>query len=337
MRAAAIRIVSTFALLGALPALAVFLAAWHWVLDLAACFVVQSLWGLLLAAAVLFALRARGRAVACLGGALLAVVGVVPDWCRGLPAGQSTAGQSTTDRANTSQSNTGTDSKGRSPLRVLALNLLFENHDRVADALAVVRDERPDVIFCSEATPEWTKGLAAGLPEHPHRLLAAEPGCFGVALFSRLPLRSARTIPLAHAWAPAVLAVVDVGGAPVGLLGVHTPPPGSAHRSQLRDQALAAIPAAVRELPPAHLVIGDHNATPWNPALRALLADGALRPATFARWSPTWPTQWPLPLRIPIDHAFVGPGLEVLDVHTGASFGSDHLPLCATVRIATGP
>jgi endonuclease/exonuclease/phosphatase (EEP) superfamily protein YafD len=39
-----------------------------------------------------------------------------------------------------------------------------------------------------------------------------------------------------------------------------------------------------------------------------------------------------VPLRIPIDHAFVGPGLEVLDVHTGAAFGSDHLPLCVTVR-----
>lgn len=312
MREPVIRIVSVLALLGALPALAVFLASWHWVLDLAACFVVQSLWGLLLAAAVLFALRARRRALACVGGALLAALGTVPDWCRSLP--------------------TGTAPPDRGPLRVLALNLLFENHDRVAEALAIVRDERADVVFCSEATPEWTQGLAAGLPEHPHRLLAAEPGCFGVALFSRLPLRSARTIPLAHAWAPAVLAIVDVGGTPVGVLGVHTPPPGSAHRSRLRDEALAAIPAAVRELPPAHVVIGDHNATPWNPALRALLADGDLRSATFARWLPTWPTQWPLPLRIPIDHAFVGPGLEVLDVHTGAPFGSDHLPLCVTVR-----
>jgi endonuclease/exonuclease/phosphatase (EEP) superfamily protein YafD len=323
MRAPAIRIVSTFAMLGALPALAVFAASWHWLLDLAACFVVQSLGGLLLAAAVLFALRARRRAAACLGGALLAALGTAPDWCRGLPAAPAASAPTPPAKGPAAAP----------PVRVLAMNLLFGTHDRLADALAVIRAEQADVLFCCEATPEWTNGLAAGLPDHPHRLLAAEPGCFGVALFSRLPLRSARTIPLAHAWAPAVLAVVDVDGAPLGLLGVHTPPPGpTAARCRLRDAALAAIPAAVRELPPAHLVIGDHNATPWNPALRALLADGALRPATFADWLPTWPTQWPVPLRIPIDHAFVGPGLEVLDVHTGSAFGSDHLPLCVTVR-----
>lgn len=332
MRASLTRIVSVLAMLGGLPALAAFLAGWHWVLDLAANFVVQAFGGLVLAAGVLLALRAYRRAAACATGALLAALAVVPDWLRPGPA--------TTDGAGPAAA-TGTTANvpaNGATVRVLALNLLFGQHGYLAEALAVVQTERPDVIFCCEATPEWTKGLAAALPEHQHRLLADEPGCFGVALFSRLPLRSARTIPLAHAWAPAVQAVIDVGGAPFGLLGVHTPPPGgSAHRCLLRDQALAAIPAAVRELPAAHLVIGDHNATPWTPALRALTANGALRPATFDRWRPSWPVQLPLPLRIPIDHAFVGPGLEVLDAHTGAPFGSDHLPLCAVVRFAATP
>jgi endonuclease/exonuclease/phosphatase (EEP) superfamily protein YafD len=321
MRAAAVRIVSTFAVLGALPALAVFVASWHWLPDLAACFVVQSLWGLLLAAAALFALRARRRALACVGGALLAALGAMPDWCRGLPAAP---GPTPTLPANGASSPS---------VRVLALNLLRGNEAHLAEALAVVRTEQPDVVFCSEVTPAWSRGLADGLADFPHRHLAPDPGYYGVALFSRLPLQSARTLGLPQTWAPALLAVVEAGGGhQLGLLGVHTPRPGDGERNRLRDEALAAIPAAVRELPPTHLVIGDHNATPWNPALRALLADGALRPATFADWLPTWPTHWPLPLRIPIDHAFVGPGLEVLDVHTGAAFGSDHLPLCVTVR-----
>lgn len=326
MRAAAIRIVSLFALLGALPALAVFLASWHWVLDLAACFVVQSLWGLLLAAGALATLGAPRRAAACAGGALLAALGAVPDWCRALPMASE-------------HLPAGTPAAGAvapPAIRVLALNLLRGNEAHLADALAVVRAERPDVVFCSEVTPRWCQGLKEGLVEFPHRHLAPDPGYYGVALFSRLPLSTARTLGLPETWAPALLAVVEAGGSQrLGLLGVHTPRPGDGERNRLRDEALAAIPAAVRELPPAHLVIGDHNATPWNPALRALLKGGGLRPATFADWLPTWPTQWPLPLRIPIDHAFVGPGLEVLDVHTGVAFGSDHLPLCVTVRAIT--
>lgn len=323
MRAAAIRIVSLFALLGALPALAVFLASWHWLLDLAACFVVQSLWGLLLAAAVLCALRARRSAVACVGGALLAALGVVPDWCRALP----------TAPERLPEGSPAAGAAAPTAIRVLALNLLRGNEAHLADALAVVRAERPDVVFCSEVTPAWCQGLADGLVDFPHRHLAPDPGYYGVALFSRLPLSTARTLGLPETWAPALLALVEAGGGQrLGLLGVHTPRPGDGERNRLRDEALAAIPAAVRSLPPAHLVIGDHNATPWNPALRALLADGGLRPATFVDWLPTWPTHWPLPLRIPIDHAFVGPGLEVLDVHTGVAFGSDHLPLCVTVR-----
>ncbi len=326
MRAAAIRIVSLLALLGALPALAVFFASWHWVLDLAACFVVQSLWGLLLAAGVLAALGARRQAAACFGGALLAALGTVPDWCRALPTASAELPAASPAAA------------APAAIRVLALNLLRGNEAHLADALAVVRAERPDVVFCSEVTPAWCRGLTEGLVDFPHRHLAPDPGYYGVALFSRLPLATARTLGLPETWAPALLALVEAGGGQrLGLLGVHTPRPGDGERNRLRDEALAAIPAAVHELPTAHLVIGDHNATPWNPALRALLADGSLRAATFADWLPTWPTQWPLPLRIPIDHAFVGPGLEVLEVHTGAAFGSDHLPLCVTVRAVDRP
>ena len=306
-----------FALLAMPVAVAPWLARAHWSIDLVACFPVQAM-GLLVLAALWLAVCRRWRAAgACALFAAIAAAAVVPDWLRTPPGPGPTAAAAETP-----------------PVRLLALNLLRGNHDHVAEALAVVRAERPDVLFCSEVTPEWCAGLAEALTELPHRHLAADAGYYGVALFSRWPLTDATTIPLGTPYAPALRATIAAPHGPLGLLGVHTPRPGDARRNQERDRALAAIPAAVRGLPRAHLVLGDHNATPWTPTLRALLDDGSLRAATFATWLPSWPTQWPLPLRIPIDHALLGPGLDLVEVHVGEGFGSDHLPLAVAVRIS---
>jgi endonuclease/exonuclease/phosphatase (EEP) superfamily protein YafD len=216
---------------------------------------------------------------------------------------------------------------------VLSLNLLRGNHDRLAAALQVVRDEAADVVFCAEVTPEWLAGLAAGLPEFPHRCLRADEGYFGVALFSRWPLQQAEVVPLGVSWAPAIRAIVATPAGPLGVLGVHTPRPGNAERCRQCDAALAAVPAALASLPAAHVVLGDCNATPWNHGFRAMRAATGLASATDGGWHPTWTAAWPLPLRIPIDHILISPAVGARDATVGPSFGSDHLPLAATLLL----
>jgi endonuclease/exonuclease/phosphatase (EEP) superfamily protein YafD len=50
-------------------------------------------------------------------------------------------------------------------------------------------------------------------------------------------------------------------------------------------------------------------------------------------WLPSWPDPLPAPLRVPIDHVLVAGDLAVEQARLGASFGSDHRPLLATIRI----
>jgi endonuclease/exonuclease/phosphatase (EEP) superfamily protein YafD len=282
----------------------------HWSLDLMACFPVQAMGWLGLCAILLAAARRWRAALAMAAGAAIAAAVVLPAWLRRPPPGPSDA----------------------VPMRVLALNLLRGSEANAGRALAVVAAAAPDLLFCSEVTPAWHAALADHLPQLPHRCVQTDDGYFGVALFSHWPLR-AEVLPLPFAWAPAVRAVVATPAGDVGVLGVHAPRPGSRQRCRERDQALAAIPAALAPLPARRAVLGDCNATPWNAAFRALLDATGLRPAADGVWLPTWPTALPRPLRVPIDHVLVSGGIGVERCAVGADFGSDHLPVFAALRL----
>ncbi|MBL9079058.1 MAG: endonuclease/exonuclease/phosphatase family protein [Planctomycetes bacterium] len=294
------------------PALAPFVAGWHWSLDLLANFPVQAMGALALAAVLLAAARRFRVALAFGGGALLAAAAVVPDWCAGPTVTAAAPGAT---------------------VRVLSLNLLRGAEANGPAAVAAVRAHDPDVLFCSELTPAWLAALAPALVDYPHRHTVADPGYYGTGLFARLPLRQAANVPLGVDWAPAVRAVVTTAAGDIGLLGVHTPRPGGAERCRNRDRALAAIAGALAGLPERRLVVGDCNATPWNHAFGAMLRAARLDAASARAFRPTWPAQLPWPLRVPIDHVLLGGGLQLVACEVGAPFGSDHLPLAATVRL----
>ncbi|HEB52891.1 MAG TPA: endonuclease/exonuclease/phosphatase family protein [bacterium] len=99
-----------------------------------------------------------------------------------------------------------------------------------------------------------------------------------------------------------------------------------------RDDALAAIPRLLENLPADRIVLGDFNATPWNAPFRRLLRTTGLAEGSTAWWLPSWPDPLPAPLRIPIDHVLTAGELRVVDAFVGASFGSDHRPIGAVIR-----
>lgn len=310
---------SNLVLLAAIPAClaapAPFLAGWHWTLDQLACFPVQALAALLLASGLLLLARRRRAAAVLLAFATLAAAAVLPGCWRSPPAG---------------------DADGQ-PVRVLTLNLLRGNEAEAPRALAAIASSAPDVLFCSEVTPAWLDALDAGLAELPHRCTRTDPGYFGVALFSRWPLTAAEILPLGFDWAPAVRAVVQTPGGPLGVLGLHAPRPGAGARCAERDHALGCVPAALAPLPTSRLVLGDANATPWNHAFSTMLQATGLRQARDGTWAPTWHAMLPFFLRVPIDHVLVAPTIGVEHCGTGAPFGSDHLPLAATLRLPRSP
>src|SRR5262245_57545151 len=206
------------ALLAVPAAVAPFVARWHWTIDLLACFPVHAMLWLCFCGSVMLGARRVRAGLGCLLLAALPAAVVIPGWL--VDHGPAEHGTS---------------------LRVLSMNLLY-NNTHVAAALEEVSRTAPDVVFCAEVTPAWAAGLTASLAAFPHRFVHSDPGCFGVALFSKLPLHEAAIVPVGFDWAPALRAVVETPGGPVGLLGVHLPRPGSQRRCAERNAALAALP-----------------------------------------------------------------------------------------------
>ena len=83
--------------------------------------------------------------------------------------------------------------------------------------------------------------------------------------------------------------------------------------------------------PARRIVMGDFNATPWSPSFQRLLHRGHLFNSLDGfGLQVSWPESNVL-LRIPIDHALLGPALAATERGTGPAFGSQHRSLRLTV------
>lgn len=81
---------------------------------------------------------------------------------------------------------------GEQGLKVMTLNLLASNDER-RPVFQAIRDADPDVLFLQELTESWDAALRAELDDlFPHRYSEPRDDCFGMAVFSELPLEDVR-------------------------------------------------------------------------------------------------------------------------------------------------
>jgi endonuclease/exonuclease/phosphatase (EEP) superfamily protein YafD len=282
-----------------------------WLFEVADVFRVQYLVLLLGAGLIAVALgRPRLAAVA----ALLAAVNIA---VLGIPL----AGVSTATAGGPSQGS----------LRLVVANVEVGNTDFAA-VERLVAQTRPDVFGVTELTPAMAHHLHDALPDYRAHVVEPRRDAYGIGVYSRVPLRSARVVSFpATGGPPSVVAGVRIGGKPVSLVvtHVHTPFAGSIHVRQL--EALAAARPGLEE---RAVICGDFNTPPWSGPLRRFAADSHLRDLYGGRaWAGySWPT-WSWVLRVPLDNCFVSSGVVVTSHHHGPSVGSDHRPLVVDLAV----
>ncbi len=223
----------------------------------------------------------------------------------------------------------------RQMLRVAVLNVFYRNHAYLRGA-AFIRQAQPDLALLVEATQGWVDALRAALPDYPHVVNAVRADGHGMALLSRLPLEEVQVLALGEAGFPSIQAAVRVNGFRLSVLGTHPySPMGPRHFALRNDQLLAVARHAAGHDAPL-LLIGDLNLSPWSPLFSALIRTAGLRDSREGFGiQPTWPAfLWP-PLRIPIDHCLVSPGVVVHRRHIGPAIGSDHLPVVVDCSVGT--
>jgi endonuclease/exonuclease/phosphatase (EEP) superfamily protein YafD len=286
-----------------------------WPFDLFAHFRIQYAALFVLLILVLLALRRWVVALAAVIGLGVSVVPLVPYMFKD--------GGATPVVPASAQSTTPT-------FRLLTFNVWFRNPD-MARTAAYIEQSQADAVVLQELTPSQAETLRPLLPSYPHYHI--EPSRMGSAVFTKWPVISAESLPLAKEGAIAARMQIDWRGVPITVLGVHLNWPLGPRNSAFRNEELAGVVAFAKTQQGPLLVAGDFNLTPWSEYFRdALVASGLHDAARGFGLARSWPAQF-APLAIRIDHCLLSPHWRSVSVRPGPWLGSDHLPVVAELSL----
>ena len=220
-----------------------------------------------------------------------------------------------------------------SSLTILHANVYGGNDDypRFIELLAA---EQPDIFFVQELSAGLQNALRAVHANYPYHQAVIRDDYFGIAVYSRLPLDQVTIHESPPLSLPSLVVALRLPSGPVTLLSTHPSNPIGRGLASARNQQLHDIGVLANSLPAPLVLIGDLNISIWAHHYRQLVEQTGLRNARQGFGIlPSWPAQLPF-ARIPIDQCLVSPGIEVVEIRTGPAFGSDHLPLMVTLRVA---
>lgn len=209
---------------------------------------------------------------------------------------------------------------------LLNANVLLTNQEY--DRLLRLIDERnPDIVLLLETGPEWERAVEPLRSRYPFQLSEAAPNTYGLILMSRLPMEGR----IEHILQPGIPSAHARVRLPVGeeilLHAVHPEPPWPGDDSGERDAELVTVGRRVRDEGRAAIVIGDLNDVAWSRTSKLFRKVGGMADPRIGRgFYPTFNANYPV-LRWPLDHLFVSPHFDVMELDLLADIGSDHLPI----------
>jgi endonuclease/exonuclease/phosphatase (EEP) superfamily protein YafD len=211
-------------------------------------------------------------------------------------------------------------------LSLLNANVLQTNKD-YARLLKAVAEHNPDVLLLLETGPDWAKAVEPLRSRYPFQLSEVVPNTYGMMLMSRLPMDGRIEHILQPAIPSARTAIKLRTGDLIHLHALHPEPPLPGDDSGERDAELVTVGRRIRDEGQAAVVIGDLNDVAWSRTSRLFRQVGGMNDPRVGRgFYPTFNANYPL-LRWPLDHLFVSPHFELLELDVLPDIGSDHFPI----------
>ncbi len=226
----------------------------------------------------------------------------------------------------------------RAEFSLAVMNVLQYNRQG-ALALATVREADPDVIMAVETDAWWHDQLRPLEETHPHTCHEPLDNTYGLLFFSRLPLKACEIQYLVDDDIPSLHTHVQLpdGRTWVRLYGLHPKPPApqESKTSTKRDAELLLVGKKVNRRDEPTIVFGDMNDVAWSHSSELFRrVSGLLDPRVGRGLMPTFHADYSL-LRWPLDHVFVSPHFQVVDMRRLPHVGSDHFPIF--VRLSYEP
>lgn len=211
-------------------------------------------------------------------------------------------------------------------LTLLASNFLYTNED-FEELLPIIKVENPDLFMIHEAGDQWTEGIELFRADYPYIELTGQLGVQGIAMASRVP-GTFKEIPLGSKFG---LEFIPEDGS-YRVLGVHPAAPLTPEWAEERNAQFVDLADYVNASELPTVIMGDFNCTPWSPYLLDLMASAKLTDARVGfGLVPTWHAHNAF-FKIPIDHALLSEGWELIDFHRTESIAADHFPIVVELR-----
>jgi endonuclease/exonuclease/phosphatase (EEP) superfamily protein YafD len=209
---------------------------------------------------------------------------------------------------------------------LLNANVLLTNQ-QYGKLLRLVEQRKPDVLLLLEPGAEWARAVAPLQSRYPYRLSEPLPNTYGIILMSRLPIEGRIEHLLQRGVPSAKVHLRLPGGDEFSLHAVHPEPPVPGDDSGERDAELIMVGRMVRDEGRAAIVMGDLNDVGWSRTSRLFREiAGMADPRVGRGLYPTFNANYPL-LRWPLDHLFISPHFELMEIDLLPDIGSDHLPI----------
>ena len=212
-------------------------------------------------------------------------------------------------------------------LSIITANIKLSNRD-YSRLLTLAKDLRADVIVVIEVDKGWTRALAPLRASHPHFIEDPRDTGYGLALYSRLPLRNGQINEWITKGVPSITTEVQLPAGPwVKLFAVHPEPPVASHDTKGRDSEIAHAGLLARDDPLPSIVTGDLNDVAWSTTTRRFQRlSGLLDPRVGRGFYSTFHAHYPL-LRWPLDHLFHDAAFRLVSMRRLPDIGSDHFPM----------
>ncbi|MEI8012983.1 MAG: endonuclease/exonuclease/phosphatase family protein [Candidatus Omnitrophota bacterium] len=209
---------------------------------------------------------------------------------------------------------------------ILLMNL-NANNEEYGKVIRYIKEMNPDILALEEVNDKWLAALAEILKGYSYRRDISREDCFGIGLYSKIPVDVSSIQYYGSIGLPSVLAQMTLGNKLLTVLLTHPLPPGSPEGFRQRNEQLSAIATQRLAFRDSMILIGDLNTTSWAYYFQDFVKKMNLvdtRQGFGLQLS--WPVMMPL-LAITIDHILVSKDFTVLERRTGPDVGSDHRPV----------
>jgi endonuclease/exonuclease/phosphatase (EEP) superfamily protein YafD len=216
-------------------------------------------------------------------------------------------------------------------LKLLQINLNSKNRE-FQRVISYIHKVNPDVLLISELTPTWVEAFQKSLPEYPDVTIIPREDTYGIGLYSKQKVSSARVEYFGAAGYPSVVANLSNLEKPITVLHTHIQGPVKDHLFEWHKDHIEKMTEVVSNVKLPLIVSGDTNSNTWTYLLADFLKTTKLRDSRKGHGVQlTWPTpnywrHFPLTI-LAIDHFFVSKEINVIERKTGEEIGSDHFPV----------